>query len=373
MDGTEPETVSDPDPRLAPHLEPGERVLWQGWPGLAGLLSFATFWPILFAGFIFAGGPFLVMFTADEDIPLFFPFVTLAGFAAVIAIFVWMKRKEAAETVYALTDRRALHVQGARLRLAEGPEKVEQVKIARRGSAHGDVYWRTERRTTGSGKNRSTTTIRIGFNGVPEPEAVAARITAWKSEIVARSAALAARFADAAGAGTLEAMLEAREAKRVSAAEAGVTFLAPADWLRVDGGKVAEISLSGGLMQMVQAITSGANTVRMMSPGGGAFQVTAGHGPPPQGFAQASQPRGSFALISADPEVRIGPWKGYAVAHKITGVNLLGFTLFAADVLQREIWLDLGGRHLAVKMAAPTEAHDLQRALDAMAQTLRPA
>jgi hypothetical protein len=373
MDGTDTQAVSDPDPRLAPHLEPGERVLWQGWPEFAGLLSFATFGPLLFAGLIFVGGPFIVTLTADGEVPLFFPFITLAGFAGVTVLVVWMKRKEAAETVYALTDRRALHVQGGALRRAEGPEKVEQVRIARRGASHGDVFWRTERRTTGGGQNRSSRTVRIGFNGVPEPESVAARITAWKEEIVARSAALAARFADAAEAGTLEAMVEAREAKRVSAAEAGVAFLAPADWLRVDGGMVAEFSLSGGLMQIVQAIAGGANTVRMMSPGGGAFQVTAGNGPPPQSFAEASQPKGGFALLSADPEVRIGPWKGYAVAHRITGVTLFGFTMFASDVLQREIWLDLGGRHLAVKMAAPAEAHHLQRALDAMAQTLRPA
>lgn len=168
-------------------------------------------------------------------------------------------------------------------------------------------------------------------------------------------------------------MVQAREAKRVSAPEAGVAFFTPSDWLRVDGGMVSEFSLSGGLMQIVQAITGGGNTVRLMSPGGGAFQETGGNGPPPNSFAQASQPRGGFQLIPADPEVRIGPWTGFAAAHKVTGVNLFGFTILAADVLRREIWLDLGGRRIAVRMAAPTDAHDLQRALDAMAQTLRPA
>ncbi|MFN6954677.1 MAG: hypothetical protein ACK4PG_07770 [Acetobacteraceae bacterium] len=372
MDGSESQAISDPDPRLAPHLEPGERVLWQGWPEFAGLMSYSTIGTLAFMAFIFVGGPLIITLTAEEDIPLFIPFLSLPIFVAVIALVVWMKKKEARETVYALTDRRALHVQGGSLRRAEGPQRIERVQVARRGSSHGDVFWRTERRTTGSGKNRSTKTVRIGFLGVPQPDAVAEHVTAWKAERLARSAELAARFADAAEDGRIEEMVQAREAKRVSAPEAGVTFFAPADWTRVDGGMVAEISLRGGLMQMVQAITSGANTVRMMSPGGGAFQVTAGNGPPPQTFEQASQPRGGFQLLSADPQVRIGPWTGYAVARKLTGVNLFGFTMFASDVLEREIWLDLGGRHLMVKMAAPTDAHDLQRALDAMAQTLRP-
>lgn len=372
MDANEAEAVADPDPRLAPHLEPGERVLWQGWPEFAGLLSYSTIGTLVFMALIFVGGPLVITLTADEDIPFFVPFLSLPIFVAGIALVVWMKKKEARETAYALTDRRALHVQASRLRRAEGPQRMEEVKIARRGSAHGDVYWRTERRTTGSGRNRGTTTVRVGFPGVPQPGAVAERITAWKAERLARSAELAARFADAVEQGRVEEMLQARDAKRVPAPEAGVAFFAPADWMRVAGGMISEISLKGGLMQMVQAITSGADTVRLMSPGGGAFQVTAGNGPPPQGFEQASAPRGGFRLISADPEVRIGPWQGFAVAHQVTGVSLFGFTMFAADVLQREVTLDLGGRHLLVRMAAPTNAHDLQRALDAIAQTLAP-
>jgi hypothetical protein len=365
--------IPDPDPRLAPHLEPGERVLWQGWPEFAGLMPLGS---LVFAGAFGSLGvavPVLITVTSNGEVPWWFASLFGLAFFGVAALMVLTKRNDAKNGVYALTDRRALHVHGTRLRWAEGPEKVEEVKVARRGSGHGDVYWRVETRSSGSGKNTNTTRVRIGFLGVPEPEAVAARVTAWKAEIVARSAALAARFADAAGEGKLEALVQSGEAKRVRAAEAGVAFLAPADWLRVDGGKITELSLKGGLMQIVRAITSGPNTVRMTSPGGGAFQVSAGDGPPPQDFAAASQPRGGFELISADPEVRIGPWTGYAVAHKVTGVNLFGFTIFGADMLQREIWLDLGGRHLAVRMAAPTNAHDLQRALDAMAETLEPA
>lgn len=373
MDSSQP--VAEPDPRLAPHLEPGERVLWQGWPEFAGLMSAWSLAPLVIAALVFVAGPFVIAFTAGEEVALLIPLFTTPVVVLIIVLAVWMKRKEARETVYALTDRRALHVQGSRLRRAEGPEKVQQVRIAPIGSAHGDVYWRTETRTSGTGKTGGTRTIRIGFLGVPQPEAVAARVSAWKGEVAARSADLAARFADAVEQGRIEEMARAGDAKRVSAPEIGVAFFAPADWSRVDGGMVNEISLrsGSGFLQMVKAITSGGNTVRMLSPGGGAFQVTAEDGPPPQGFEQASQPRGGFQLISADPEVRIGPWRGYAVAHKVTGVNLFGFTLFASDALQREIWLDLGGRHLAVKMAAPTDALELQRALDAMAETLRPA
>ncbi len=46
--------------------------------------------------------------------------------------------------------------------------------------------------------------------------------------------------------------------------------------------------------------------------------------------------------------------------------------LFGADLLQRQVWLDLGDAHLNVRMAAPGAAHDAQRALDAVVQTLRP-
>jgi hypothetical protein len=373
MEDRPPDPVPELDPRLAPHLEPGERVLWQGWPEFAGLMSLWSFAPFVFAALAFLVGPLIIALTAGDNAVLVMPVLTTPVILGTLALVVWMKRKEARETVYALTDRRALQVQGSRLRRAEGPEKVRQVMIARRGLAHGDVYWRTERRRSGSGKTRRTRTVLVGFLGVPQPETVAERVSAWKSEVVARSAELAARFADAVEQGRIEEMAQAGEAKRVVAPAAGVAFFAPCDWSRADDGVASEISLQGGFLQMLQAIAGGGDRLRVLSPGGGAFQVTAEDGPPPQSFEQASQPRGGFELISADPEVRIGPWTGYAVAHKAAGVNLFGFTLFASDVLQREIWLDLGGRHLAVKMAAPADAHDVQRALDAMAATLRPA
>ncbi|MCS6933111.1 MAG: hypothetical protein NZM27_12990 [Acetobacteraceae bacterium] len=367
--------VAEPDPRLVTHLEPGERVLWQGWPEFAGLMSARSLAPLVIAALAFVAGPFVIAFAAGEEVALLIPVFTAPVVVLILVLAVWMKRKEARETVYAPTDRRALHVQGSRLRRAEGPEKVQQVRIAPSGAAHGDVYWRTETRMTGSGRTGSTRTIRVGFLGVPQPDAVAARVSAWKGEVAARSAELAARFADAGEQGRIEEMARAGDSRQIAAPALGVAFFARADWSRVDGGMANEIPLrsGGGFLQMVKAITRGGNTVRMLSPGGGAFQVTAEDGPPPQGFEQASQPRGGFQLISADPEVRIGPWRSYAVAHKVTGVKLFGVTLFASDVLQREIWLDLGGRHLLVKMAAPAEAHDVQRALDAMAQTLRPA
>ena len=361
------------DPRLTAHLEPGERVVWQGYPEFAGLMPLSSVIPMLLFGVIAIVVPTIITVTGDGEVPFWFPLLFAGTAIGVIAIFYVTKRNTAQNTAYALTDRRTLHVAGARMIRAEGPEKVEEVKIARRGGRHGDVYWRVVRRTTGSGKNRRTTTTLIGFLGVPEPEAVAARVNAWRGDLIARSAELAARFADAAEEGGIEALVRAGEAKRVSAPEAGVAFHAPSDWLRVDGGNVTDLSAAGGIVQMIQAISSGGNTVRLMSAGGGTFQVTGGNGPPPTSFAEASQSRPGLEVISADPEVQIGPWKGYAVAHKLSGVKLFGFTMFAADVLQRELWLDLGGRHLAVRMAAPTNAHELQRALDAIAHTLTPA
>jgi hypothetical protein len=360
------------DRRLTPHLQPGERVLWQGHPELRGLLPLSTVVPMLFFVAIAIAVPTIIVVTGQDDVPFWFPLLT-GGFAGGIAAIVVLVQKHTAEsTVYALTERRTLHVAGARVVRSEGAERMEEIRVARRGSRHGDVYWRTERRTSGSGKGRSTRTVLIGFAGVPEPEAVASVVTAWKAGILAHSAERAARFADAVEDGRVEDLVRAGEAQRISAPEAGVRFFAPADWRRVDGGNVTDLRAAGGIVQMIQAVTRGGNTIRVMSPGGGAFEVVAGNGPPPQSFEQASAPRGGFQLISADPEVRIGPWTGFAVAHKVTGVNLFGFTMFAADVLQREVTLDLGGRHLLVRMSAPTGAHDLQRALDAISQTLAP-
>jgi hypothetical protein len=368
----------EPDTRLVPHLDAGERVLWQGWPEARGLLPVGT----LVALALFAVPAIfvpIVLLTSEgaadggAALALLFP----VAFAAVPVLAVWFKRKEAREVVYAVTDRRLLDVRGARLRRAEGVERVEEVRVARRGRAHGDVYWRTERRRTGSGSKRRTVRVLIGFAGIPEPEPVARFLDAWRQERLSEAATRAAEFAAAVASGGIEELAAAGGAQTISSLKGGFALSVPAGWTaEVARNAVVGPMLVEGGFRPYSPGDGDWNSLRLSGAGGAQIHVTRQNGPIPRTFEEVRDDR--FAqllnvpLISADPEVRIGPWRGFAVAHTLQDAGLLGMRLFGADLLQRQVWLDLGDAHLYVRMAAPGAAHDAQRALDAVVQTLRP-
>ena len=167
-------------------LDAGERIVWLGQP-VAALMArqawpvvlfgvpwtaFAIFWTLGAAGMIgrhgtsggSATGWFAYVF------PLWgLPFIAI-GFAMLTAPY-WAART-ARQTIYALTDRRAIVWQAKGWGKFEvhnfQPERLTSMTRKQRGDGSGDLIFEQFQERNGSG----TTTIRRGFMAVPDVQEV---------------------------------------------------------------------------------------------------------------------------------------------------------------------------------------------------------
>lgn len=357
--------IATPDPRLLPHLEPGEQVLWQGSPEFAGLFAtpkdFATLGTLVALGL---GYPAYAGFL-DRSVEAFVNALPIGmlplGVAAAIVLF---RRWVAGATLFALTDRRAIEVRGRRLMRSDEPEKMGEVRVLPSVlGRHGTVAWREERVAAGTEQvmGREETRyeqVPVGFQGLAEPQRVAALVGAWRQQGLRRAAARAAA-----------------EARRIGGATAGFTIAAPKGWgMEVSSTQGTGAALSNGRWYRLSDPADGWTALRLIAPGGPELRVIAGEGPPPLTLAEARDADWvrlfRARVFAEEPEMGLGPWRGFAVTHRVPG---RGSEPFSVETLLRRVWLDCGGRHLLVQMEAPAANLAAQDALEAVAQTLGPA
>jgi hypothetical protein len=167
---------------VSSELEQGEKLLWVGQPNPAragrqaiGIAIFGIPWT-LFALFWMAGASGMLFHSAGPPdafgilFPLFgLPFV-LIGFGMLSAPF-WASRK-ALTQVYAITDKRAMIIDGGRSRKVQSFTRADMCDIERTELANGSGDLMFAQRIRTSSNSSGTTTTSIGFYGIPEVRAI---------------------------------------------------------------------------------------------------------------------------------------------------------------------------------------------------------
>lgn len=150
----------------------GEELLWVGQPNPVGAAMGPTLLrdlsPLLIMGIFFS---FFITIIANEvpmdEFPAQF---MLLPFGIIMLTTLWpilARFMSATRSVYAMTDRRALIINGSSVK-SYGPDDIEFVERKMRGQNSGDLLFANEIDTRYSSSNRSTrvTSRPVGFLGI---------------------------------------------------------------------------------------------------------------------------------------------------------------------------------------------------------------
>lgn len=383
-------------PMLLPHLQAGERVLWQqptlpaaqvarrrGMRQMAGaaigigvglwVLLIHLSWTILAEDFAADPGGALggvaVLWLLLGTIPV------------PVGVYFWRQAGGVAEPgLCALTDRRMVQVAGPEIRLSEPWLFVRQVEAWRSGPGYGSVNWRIiqelPRPRKGEAPERPTI-YRIGFEDLADPEAVAEVLRQWHAERRDASAAMLQRFLAAAAEGRLAEAEQAGDAWTLTAPAQGFAITFPGDWqASVDHFRfVGPVPVGTGW----QAWAPGAaewNALLALAPMDAGMRLILRDGPLDRGFEEVRdsvwEGLTAGSLVAAEAELRIGPLSGFAVTRLGQDTGLPGISLGYPEVMRREVWLDAGRRHFHISLVAGAKDAAAQRALNAIVASLRP-
>lgn len=356
---------------LAALLQPGESVLWQGSPEFRGLVPPGTLVMLLAIGLMPLA--FLVYGLVMGEWALA---VVAVAIGSGIAGYLVVQARRAGRLRYVLTDRRALTLTDGRITAQHSEGTMPDLELRPRGARHGDIVfrWHETRSQKGSVQRRAE-----GFLGLPEPAPVLARLSAWRAERFAAAAEAMRDFLAAARQGGAAAIEAAGAGRTIAAPALGIAITVPADW-RVEVARVAGAGVvrAEPRWEDIAAAAPGWNAIAVRAPSvAAALEVTVAEGALPVTFAQVRDDpwarRLGLTPMLQEPELRVGPWAGFSVAHGMRGASLFGLVALDSPVLLRQVWLDAGARHIHLRLAAEEGALQVQHVLDAMVGTLRPA
>ncbi|KHQ53627.1 hypothetical protein [Mameliella alba] len=375
---------ADVDPQLAPFLEPGERVLWQARPDPATFGSGgSTFGGVLTGGLglaILTGIFDSVTGLSLEGQPRLIPGLALVGVGLVAFVAPRINRRRV--RVYAVTDRRLLSVCGNDVYRSARPDEIHTV-YTRRGA----VCWR-ELGFGDRGNSRSAEERHPGFHGVEDPETLLRLVQDWREGFSRRAEAAATDFlAREQGEGGGDADGQTDDgSQRVRHPATGLTVDVPAGWpvtVRQDyDGPLVVFGVT--LLKRIirpgpeRTLGSGGDWNLMMARGGpdAGVGMKILDGPIPQSYEEVlNDPwsrRFKLKLLQSNPEVVVGPFRGFSVVRQMPkGANLQMFGQVAAPVAVRQIWLARGDMHIQFMGIARLDQHDVQSAVDAVVKSLR--
>lgn len=358
-------------PGLTALLDPGERVLWTGRPEISGLVP-----PLTFVGLVALEAGVLALAAWALFEGEWLRAVLALVVSQIPTAYVLWQARVPSRRLHVLTDRRVLTLEAGRLIAQDTPVTMPVVELRPRGPRHGDIVfrWKVERREKGG-----TTRTPEGLFGLPDAAAVAERLRAWRGERMAAAVETVRGFLAAARDGGAPAIEASGHGRAFVAGHLGLALTVPADW-RVEVARVA----AGGMVrpapewQAPAQAAPGWNAIGIRAvAAAAAIEITVGEGPPDRTFEEVRDDpwarRLGLATLAAEPQVRVGPWRGFSVAHSLNGMQLFGIALPELPVQQRQVWLDAPPRHIHVLMAAEEGAVDLHHVLDAMLASLRPA
>jgi hypothetical protein len=370
------------DSRIHAELEPDETLLWQAKPHLFGLLTpFSIL--VMVAGLIAI--PLVydylanVALTENDAELLVAARVVAAAIVAIIfghtAYTIWSTPRR----LYAVTNRRLLEWNGNRLRRAETPLDVEKIRVIRRlGYGAGDVIWRVQSqvRSGGDSSTSNTRRIPIGFRGVSNPKHVAHLLQGWLDERVEEARQANEAFRRAAVDGRTPELVEHGGATSIIRPDLGIAITYPRPW-HAYASKSIKIGPIVGKWEPQPLAKAGSDWDNLMLRSFGGTSLEIGFIPDTSRKTLDDLRNCPWAGIlnvqklAAEADVRVGPWRGFAITSTLQGAGLFGLPLLSSDHLYREIWLDDGRRQIVLKMTSSTRDQQAQLAVDAVIGTLR--
>lgn len=164
-------------------LDRGEQLVWAEWAPPARLARERL--PMALFGLVWTGALAGAWRAADAPPSGFVALVgaafVLLGIATMLApSLAWLAARA---TVYAITDRRLLILEGFPWRRVRsfGPEDINLCERTERADGSGDLIFRSEREIERRDRGRTTwRTRRVGFLGIPEVRRVEAAVRALR-------------------------------------------------------------------------------------------------------------------------------------------------------------------------------------------------
>lgn len=372
------------DPRLSPHLEPGETVLWQNRPKPGTFfgprqIGWAAAWIAL--GIVVASGLIAAIPAGAQS---YGPAAAAAAVGVILLATSWNRRADL--WTYAITDRRLLSVLKGAVVRSLTPEQLDTCKLKIEGDT---VYWlKLIKRNSGVGPNErpGPDGRLVGFHGQTDPQATKALIERWRQAISERASGSAAAFA-----ATMAAAPAPAEGAATSPPPAGVLRIVhPRTGLSLDMPKEWKATVrtryDGPLrvfgVQLLPRIIR--NGPERPYGDGQDWNFLSVSGAPEAGLdltihdralettldAVLNDPFGQITgteILRTEPDLQIGPFKGFGVIRRMpAAIQIKNGETLTGPAMLRQIWLSRGGRSLELQGYALESQPDIQKAIDAM-------
>lgn len=387
------------NPQIARHLEPQERVLWQGQPEpgtFFGSKEIGTAAALVALGAALATGlldgvvPALAHITGPAR---HVPALATVGVAALITLRNWRRRAEL--WTYAITDRRLLSVLGDRIIRSVPPGTIDPSSLQILGKT---VFWARSPRDAENNQDvpermrRGPDHPLIGFHGQSDPQAMLTRILDWRTSFTDRATTQARQFlseqsaVDNGGAPRATAPLSCGACLH---APSGIRVDLPEGWtVTIHNRKDRPVRLFG--VTLIPQITK--ETDPQPYDPDAEWNVLHASGAPDAGFdlyiregqldltlqKVLDDPWGAVTglkLLEQTPQLESpGGYHGFALRRMVPGGGSLGaFGTVAGDVVLRQVWLQNGRFVIEAQGLSPVDRPEIAAALDAIIGSLRGA
>ncbi|MEW5422343.1 hypothetical protein [Amorphus sp. 3PC139-8] len=374
------------DPRIARHLQPGERVLWQGGPRpstFVSPLAVGACLAFIVGGLAEASGvidPYV--FSSDQPwgpIPRVAISLFLVAGAGVLLRSIWKGR--GANWAYAITDRRLLSARGETLVRSVEPGEIRSFEF------HQDIaYWRyLSSRTLSRDQGREREKRYPGFHGLEDPAGMVDTLVAWRERFTTRAGAGSAAFVERAQAPAAQDDVP-DGIRRIRHDDTGMTIDVPEDWtvtvsldwigpLRLFGVTLLERFIRPG-KERPYAEGADWNSLTVRGAPDAGLSVTILDEPLTKTFEGVRDDpwakRFDLKLLKSTPDLEIGGLNGFSLVRQMpAGANLASFGKVAAPVATRQAWLGRGNMHVEIVGMARLDQPEIQRAVDAMIESIR--
>lgn len=379
-----PHAATDIDPRIAPHLAPGETVLWQTRPKPAtfiGPTQIGEALALIALGIVLASG---VVGGLPRGASIYVPAAAAVGVGLLLLATGWAKRGELWS--YAITDRRLLSVLKGKVIRSLTPEKLDSYTLRIEGDT---LYWLKLIRNdsgVGSDEQRGPDGRLVGFHGLPDPQATKALIERWRADISARAATSAAAFVETMAAASGATGGEAAAApppgvRRVIHPGTGLSLDVLPDWkvtvrtrhdgpLRIFGVQILPRIIRNG-PDRPYGDGEDWNYLSVSGAPEAGLELTI-HDRPLDTTLDAvlNDPFTKLTgtrILDTDPDLRVGPFKGFSVIRQMSAaLQIKNGPQLSGPSMLRQIWLSGGDRSIELQGYALASQPDIQRAIDAM-------
>lgn len=373
------------DPHLAPHLEEGETVLWQGAPR-PGTFSNPLLW--ILAGLLLLAGasiltgllPAALSFATGNAL---LPGLALIGAGLLVAALAFARRD--GTRVYAITDRRVLVVRGGNLLADVSPTQLLGLRVDR-----DRVLWRPPLGVGGPDETgrAELERRRPGFYGLDDPEDMRATLERWRDSFSQQGLGAAAAFvAGARGTPVSDAAAGAANSGRLTVRHpaTGITLDVPSGWttrVRSDtrGFRIGDRVILSFVVRPgpERPYGEGEDWTTLISRGGPDIGIAMLVRDRPLGltYEQVANDKWAKAFeldtLKSTPNLVVGPFSGFSIVRQLPqGATLQVFGQVPTAVATRQAWLGDGHRHVEIIGMARLDQPDVQRAVDAAIDSLR--